>query len=55
MVTFIDSADLFIHQTFFAEKSFHRSNKLLDLLQFFISDFWIREDFILRKKQVTFQ
>lgn len=55
MVTLIHSADVIIRQTFFTEESLHRSNKLLDLLQLFISDFWIREDFILKKKQITFQ
>lgn len=48
-------SDVIIRQTFFTEESLHRSNKLLDLLQLFISDFWIREDFILKKKQITFQ
>lgn len=51
MVTRSPSADLMTHQTFFTEEPFHRSNELLDLLQFFITDFWIRKDFILKKEK----
>lgn len=47
----IHSVDVMTHQTFFTEEPFHRSNELLDLLQFFISDFWIGKDFILKKEK----
>lgn len=50
MLTLIHSADLVIHQTFFTVEFFHRGNKLPHLVQFFISDFWIREHFILKEK-----
>lgn len=39
--------------TFFTEESFHRCNELLDLLQLFVSNLWVRKDFILEGRRAT--
>lgn len=41
--------------TFLTEELFHRRNKLIHLLQLFISNFWIREDFSLEEEQFYFR
>lgn len=37
--------------TFLREELLHRGHKLLELLQFFIANLWIGEDFSLKVKQ----